>query len=87
MAQNIRGNIKRNLYIYDKETYKCFEESLEGTDDDYFTSDSTMEKMPKTLAEEFKDKILGLEEDLDEDIDLDEATYFIEDVQNIAINN
>ena len=69
VAQNIRGNIKRNLYIYDKETYKCFEESLEGPDDDYFTSDSTMEKMPITLAEEFKDKILGLEEDLDEEPD------------------
>ena len=72
VAQNIRGNIKRFVYIYDKETYECFEQSLEGTtneSDDYFTSDSTMEKIPKVLAEEINDKILKLIEGIDEERD------------------
>ena len=64
VAQNDRGNIKRYVYIYDKETNECFEESLERIDDDYVTFDSKIESIPIDLAEKFKDKVYGLAEHL-----------------------
>ena len=44
------------------------------------------EELKEELAKR-KATIINNEEDLNDDIDLDEVTYFIEDVQNIAINN
>jgi len=68
VAQNNKGNIKRYVYIYDKETYECFEESLEGADDDFYaTSNSTTEKIPMDLAEKVKDKIFDLVECINEE--------------------
>ena len=68
VAQNNKGNIKRYVYIYDKETYECFEESLEGADDDFYaTSNSTTEKKPMDLAEKVKDKIFDLVECINEE--------------------
>jgi predicted nucleic acid-binding Zn-ribbon protein len=61
-------------------------EENENLKDEIEDLEDENEELREELAKR-KATIINNEEDLNDDIDLDEVTYFIEDVQNIAINN
>ena len=68
-----------DMWFLEAEENENLKDEIEDLEDE---NEELREKLEKR-----KNTIINEEEDLNDEIDLDEATYFAEDVQTIAINN